>query len=229
MIWFMIWYIYIYMVNDALVGGDWWPFFWSQKILGSSNHPNWRNHLFQRGGLTTNQISTISDSAFTTGILPFVCKGPSKCSASCLPSLALIWRFARMAVGADTTALVFSWRHMTVKSLQEAQFLSPVDIRSLTKNVRGHLNRPDMKAEDRPCDSYQVRLGALALRERMNDVIYYLCKMKVSSGNQFTVFAKLKRAASKRAMDSQREALEKYGGSSHESCWWVTSLVISMG
>ena len=64
--------------------------------------------FFRGGGLTTNQISTISDSAFTTGILPFVCKGPSKCSASCLPSLALIWRFARMAVGADTTALVFS-------------------------------------------------------------------------------------------------------------------------
>ena len=25
-------------------------------ILGISNHPNWRTHIFQRGGLTTNQL-----------------------------------------------------------------------------------------------------------------------------------------------------------------------------
>ena len=26
------------------------------EILGIANHPNWRTHIFQRGGLTTNQI-----------------------------------------------------------------------------------------------------------------------------------------------------------------------------
>ena len=25
-------------------------------LLGISNHPNWRTHIFQRGGLTTNQV-----------------------------------------------------------------------------------------------------------------------------------------------------------------------------
>ena len=45
----------------------------------------------------------------------------------------------------------------------------------------------------------------------MNRVVYDPCRMKVSSGSQYTVFAKLQRAASKRAMDNQGESMEMYG------------------
>ena len=37
-----------------LVGGDWLPFFYF-PIYWVANHPNWRNHIFQRGKPTTNQ------------------------------------------------------------------------------------------------------------------------------------------------------------------------------
>ena len=41
----------------VLVGGEWLPFIsFFSWILGMSNHPNWRTHIFQRGGPTTNQI-----------------------------------------------------------------------------------------------------------------------------------------------------------------------------
>ena len=35
----------------------WLPFFIFPEILGISNHPNWRSHIFQRGGPTTNQVN----------------------------------------------------------------------------------------------------------------------------------------------------------------------------
>ena len=35
----------------------WLPFFVFPEILGSFHHPNWRTHIFQRGGPTTNQSS----------------------------------------------------------------------------------------------------------------------------------------------------------------------------
>ena len=34
----------------------WLPFFIFPLILGISHHPNWRTHIFQRGGPTTNQV-----------------------------------------------------------------------------------------------------------------------------------------------------------------------------
>ena len=44
-----------------LVGGNWLPFFGMfPEILGFDYHPNWRTHIFQRGGPTTNQNSLIS-------------------------------------------------------------------------------------------------------------------------------------------------------------------------
>ena len=48
------------MVID-LVGGDWLPWILIVPILivGCDYHPNWRTHIFQRGGPTTNQILLI--------------------------------------------------------------------------------------------------------------------------------------------------------------------------
>ena len=37
----------------------WLPFGLFSHMLGMSNHPNWRTHIFQRGGPTTNQILTV--------------------------------------------------------------------------------------------------------------------------------------------------------------------------
>ena len=34
----------------------WLPFFIFPLILGCFHHPNWRSHIFQRGGATTNQM-----------------------------------------------------------------------------------------------------------------------------------------------------------------------------
>ena len=49
-------YIYIYVHMWQMTSGWWFgchllsvPTYWE------SHHPNWRNHIFQRGGLTTNQ------------------------------------------------------------------------------------------------------------------------------------------------------------------------------
>ena len=36
----------------------WLPFFIFPLILGCDYHPNWRSHIFQRGGPTTNQVSS---------------------------------------------------------------------------------------------------------------------------------------------------------------------------
>ena len=40
-----------------LVGGNWLPWIWHfpRNDLGCCHHPNWRSHIFQRGGPTTNQ------------------------------------------------------------------------------------------------------------------------------------------------------------------------------
>ena len=41
--------------NPILVGGEWLPSILFSHEYWVSNHPNWRSHIFQRGGPTTNQ------------------------------------------------------------------------------------------------------------------------------------------------------------------------------
>ena len=57
-------YIYIYVTHPSLVDGlvaiFYFPIYWE------CHHPNWRTHIFQRGGPTTNQPSTFLYNSLVT-------------------------------------------------------------------------------------------------------------------------------------------------------------------
>ena len=50
------------LMIQLLVGGDWLPFLAFSQKYWVANHPNWRTHIFQRGGPTTNQIMSSNHS-----------------------------------------------------------------------------------------------------------------------------------------------------------------------
>ena len=74
-----------------------------------------------------------------------------------------------------------------------------------------YLRRPDTSAHDRRPDRYQIRVGALVLRDHTPAILYGLAKYVVSSGSQRTAFAKLHRAGAKRAEWKQAEAMTALG------------------
>ena len=71
--------------------------------------------------------------------------------------------------------------------------------------------RPESSVPDRHPDRYQIRIGGLALREHVPAVSADLAAYVVSAGSQRTAYAKLHKAAMKRAKWRQAETMSSLG------------------
>lgn len=59
-------------------------------------------------------------------------------------------------------------------------------------------------------DNYQIRVGAISLKDKVHQVAADLAATKVSSGNQRTVLAKIMNATKEKSMASRPEALAQW-------------------
>ena len=97
-----------------------------------------------------------------------------------------------------------------LNKLVEAKMVTKIRL-TVTANVKSYLNRPDTASVDRHADRYQVRIGALALRETFESVLCDLAEYVVSAGTQRTAYSKLHRAAVRKSKGNQAECMARLG------------------
>lgn len=71
---------------------------------------------------------------------------------------------------------------------------------------------PDKVARDRECDTYQIRVAALKLRDEAQWVVDAMAEMAVNSGTQMTALKKLHAASVDRQTWSQGDAWTVFSG-----------------
>ena len=76
------------------------------------------------------------------------------------------------------------------------------------KSMSNSIGGPDKVARDRECDTYQIRVAALKLRDEVDA----MAEMAVNSGTQLTALKKLHAASVDRQTWSQGDAWTVFSG-----------------